>query len=62
MSRNIIKRYGHIICQFEKDKKFPIWGIYKEKIKLVQFELHNKESKKKIEKVIDSILKELGMT
>ena len=31
-------------------------------MRLVQSELVNKESKKKVEKVIDSILKESGMT
>ena len=44
------------------DKECPRWGTYKEKMRQVQSSLMEKDTKKKVNKAIDSILKESGMT
>ena len=62
MSEELIERYAKIILQSKKDTKCARWGTYDEKIKEVHFELHSKEIKKNVEKMIESISKESGMT
>ena len=62
MSAELIKGYTQIILQFEIDPTCPRWGNYEEKIKEVQSKQAAKESQKKVEKVIDSILKESRMS
>lgn len=62
MSVELIEGYAQIILHSEKDIECPRWGTYEEKMREVHYELHIKERKKKEEKVIDSILKESGMT
>ena len=62
MSTKLIEGYVQIILLSEKDTKCPRWGTYEEKMRIVHSERYNKESKKKVEKEIDSIHKELGMT
>ena len=46
----------------ERDVECRRWGTYEEKIRKVHSELHSKEIKKNVEKKIESILKESGMT
>ena len=62
MSEELIEGYGKIILQFEIDSTCPRWGTYEEKIKEVQSSKAVKDSQKKVEKVIESILKESGMS
>ena len=62
MSAKLIEGYAQIILQSERDTKYPRWGTYDEKVREVYFELHRKETKNKVEKLINSILKESGMT
>lgn len=57
MSEELIEGYVQIMLEIEKDTKCPRWGTYQEKMRKVHFDLHNKERKKKVEKVIDSILR-----
>ena len=44
------------------DSGYPRWGTYAEKMKEVKIKLMDKDTKKKVEKVIDSILKESRMS
>ena len=60
MSVELIEGYAQIILHFEVDSGCPRWGTYTEKMKEVQTNLMDKDIKKKVEKVIDSILKALG--
>ena len=62
MSDELIKGYAKIILHLEVDSKCPRWGTYDEKMKEFQTSQIAKDSKKKVEKVIDSILKESGVT
>ena len=62
MSIELIEGYTQIIFQLEIDTSCPRWGKYEEKIREVQSKQAVQESQNKVEKVIDSILKELGMT
>ena len=62
MSTELIENYVKIILQSEIDTSCPRWGTYEEKIREVQSKQAVQESQKKVEKVIDSILKEYGMT
>ena len=50
MSVELIEGYAQIILKFEQDRKCPRWGTYDERLRIVESELHNKESKKKVEK------------
>ena len=61
MSINLIEVYAQIILHSEVDFGCPRWGTYAEKIKEVQSKLMEKDTKKKVEKVIDYILKESRM-
>ena len=58
MSTELIEGYVQIIPNFEVDYDFPRWGTYMEKMKEVQTNLIEKDTKKKVEKLVDSILKE----
>ena len=60
-SDELIKGYAQIILHFDVDSRCPRWGTYAEKMREVKTNIILKESKKKIEKVIDSILKESWM-
>ena len=62
MSEELIEGYMQIILHSEFDSKFPRWGTYIEKMREVKTSQIIKDFKKKLEKVIDSILKELGMS
>ena len=62
MSTKLIDGYAQIILHYKVDFGCPRWGTYTEKMKEVQTNLINKDIKKKVDKVIDSILKELGMS
>ena len=62
MSTKFIEGYVHIIPQQKRNTKCPSWGTYEEEVRMVHSKLHGKEIKKSVEKKIDSILKESGMT
>ena len=62
MSMKIIEGYAQIILQFEVYTSCPRWGTYEEKIREVQSKQAIQESEKKVKKVMDSILKESGMS
>ena len=62
MSIKIIEGYAQIILKSKIDTSCPRWGTYEEKIREVQSKQAVQESKKKVKKVIDSILKESGMS
>ena len=62
MSAKLIEGYAQIILHSEVDFGCPRWGTYFEKMKEVQTNLIDKDTKKKVEKVIDSILKESEMS
>ena len=62
MSAKLIEGYVQIILHYEVDSNFPRWGTYIEKMREVKTSKIIKDSKKKVDKVIDSILKELGMS
>ena len=62
MSAKLIEGYVQIILESKKDIDFPRWGTYEEKVMEVHSKLQSKESKKNVEKNIDSILKDFGMT
>ena len=62
MSEELIEGYEQIILHSEVDSNCPRWRTYTEKMREVKTSQVMKESKKRVEKVIDSILKELGMT
>ena len=62
MNAKLIEGYVKIILESKQDTKYPKWGTYEERSRIVQSELYSKERKKKVEKEIDSILKEYGMT
>lgn len=57
MSEELIEGYVQIILHSEVDCECPRWGTYFEKMREVDTSQVMKDSKKKIEKVIDSILK-----
>ena len=57
MSEDIIEGYAQIILQSKFDSNYPRWGTYIEKMREVKTSQVMKDSKKKVEKVIDSILK-----
>ena len=61
MSIELIEGYAQIILQSEVDSSCPRWGTYVENIKEVESKQAAQESQEKVEKVIDSILKESGM-
>ena len=61
MSTKIIEGYTQIILQSKVDSSCPRWGTYNEKIKKGQSKQAMQKSQKKVEEVIDSILKESGM-
>ena len=61
MSEELIEGYMKIILQLEVDSTCPRWGTYEEKIREAQSSQVAKDSQKKVEKVIESILKESGM-
>ena len=61
MSEELIKGYARNILHSEVNSECPRWGIYFEKMREVKTSQIIKNSKKKVEKVIDSILKESGM-
>ena len=58
----MIEGHARIILHSEVDSNFPRWGTYIEKMREVKTSQIIKDSKKKVDKVIDSIPKELGMT
>ena len=58
----LIEGYVQIILHYEVDSGCPRLGTYAEKMKEVKTNLMNKDIKKKVDKVIDSILKESGMS
>ena len=62
MSEELIERYAQLILHSEVDSKFPRWGTYIEKMREVKTSQIIKDSKKKVDKVIDSILKESRVT
>ena len=62
ISEELIEGYAHIILYSKVDSECPRWGTYFEKMREVKTSQIIKDSKKKVEKVIDSILKESGMT
>lgn len=62
MSAELIKGYAQIILKLEKYIDCPRWGTCEEKMREVHSEIHSNEHKKKVENVIDSILKESGIT
>ena len=62
MSAKLIEGYAQIILHSEVDSTCPRWGTYNEKIREVQSSQMVKDSQKKVEKVIESILKESSMT
>ena len=62
MSAQLIEGYTQIILHSKVDFEFPRLGTYTKKMKEVQTNMIDKDTKKKAEKVIDSILKELGMS
>ena len=51
-----------IILQSKFDSTCPKWGTFEEKIREVQSSQAAKDSQKKVEKVIDSIIKESCMS
>ena len=62
MSTELIEGYAQIILHSKVDSRCPGWGTYTKNMKEVQTNLMDKEIMKKVGKVIDSILKELGMS
>ena len=62
MSEELIEGYAQIILHSEVDSECPRWGTYTEKMREVKTSQIIKDSKKKVEKVIDSILKESRMS
>ena len=62
MSEEFIEGYAQIILHFKFDSNCPTWGTYTEKMREVKTSQIIKYSKKKVDKVIDSILKESRMT
>ena len=61
MSVELIEGNAQRILHSRVDSGCPRWGTYTEKIKEVQTNIMDKDIKKKVDKLIDSILKELGM-
>ena len=62
VSAELIEGYVQIILEFEQDIECPRWGTYDERLKIVESKIHSKENRRKVEKEIDSILKEFGMS
>ena len=62
MSDEQIEGYAQIILYSKVDSKLPRGGAYTKKMREVKTNKIVKDSKKKVEKVIDSILKESGMS
>ena len=62
MSVELIEGYVQIILQSKVDTSCPRWGTYEEKVREVQSKQAAQDSKKKVKKVIDSILKESRMS
>ena len=62
ISMELIEGYAQIILQSEIDTSCARWGTYEEKIKERQSKQVVQESQKKVEKVIESILKESRMS
>ena len=62
MSEDLIEGYAQIILHSEVDSNCPIQGTYIEKMREVKNSQVMKDSKKKVEKFIDSILKKSRMT
>ena len=57
MSEDLIEGYVQVILHSEVDSNYPKWGTYTEKMREVKTIQVMKDSKKKVEKVIDFILK-----
>lgn len=49
MSENLKGPYVKIILESDRDKEYPRWGTYEEKMKELYSELYSKENKKKVE-------------
>ena len=62
MSEELTEGYAQIILHSKVDSNCPRWGTYSKKMREVKTSQVMKDSKKKVEKVIDSILKESRMT
>ena len=62
MSAELIEGYAKIILQSKVDTSCARWGTYKEKIREVKTKQAVQDSKKKVKKVVESILKESSMT
>ena len=61
MSINLIEGYVYNILYSKVGSRCPRWCMYDEKMKEVKTKLMDKDKRKKVDKVIDSILKESGM-
>ena len=62
MSVEVIEGFVQIILHSKVDSECPRWETYVEKMKEVQSILMEKDTKKKVDKVIESILKESSMS
>ena len=62
MIEDLIKCYEQIILKFDRDTGCPRWATYEEKMREFHMGLCSKEAKKKVEKKIQEILKESGMS
>ena len=62
MSIELIEGYAQIILQSKVDSSCLIWGTYEENIREVQTKQAVQDFEKKVKKVMESVLKEFGMS